>query len=113
MTAPDINEIIPTKWKTWVGLIGSLLTIVGPYILQAGDYLPAPWPLVVGLFFAVLTTLGIYKAPYRPTGTILAVDPSAPVVSDKVPDNAPTARPTYVGPITPDGPMSNPWKGRQ
>lgn len=114
MSAPvDLSTIIPLKYKTWITLIGSLLTIVGPYILQVGDYLPAPWPLVIGLVFAALTTLGVYRAPYKPTGTILAVDPSAPVVSDKVPDNAPTAHPTYVGPSVPGGPVRNPWKGRQ
>jgi len=109
----DINAIIPSKAKTWVSLVGTLLTFIGPFILSSTDALPAPWPAVIGAVFAVLTVLGVYKAPYKPTGTILAVDPSAPVVSDKVPENAPTARPTYVGPDTPGGPVRNPWKGRQ
>lgn len=74
MTTPQFNleDIVPSKAKTWVGLIGSLLTLIGPAILQVTDALPAPWPFIVGLIFAALTTLGIYRAPYKPQGTVLA-----------------------------------------
>jgi hypothetical protein len=74
MTEPQFNleDIAPSKAKAWVGLIGSLLTLIGPAILQGTDALPSPWPLIIGLVFAVLTTLGVYRAPYKPTGTVLA-----------------------------------------
>ena len=74
MTAPQFNleDIVPSKAKTWVGLIGSLVTLIGPAILSSTDALPAPWPLIIGLVFAALTALGIYRAPYKPTGTVLA-----------------------------------------
>lgn len=116
MTTPDINEIIPSKAKTWVGLLTSLLTLGVPYALSVSTALPPPWPVVIGLVIAVLGALGIYKAPYKPTGTVLAVDPSAPVVADSVPASAPTARPTYTGPVTgsnspdPGDYPTNPWK---
>lgn len=115
---PDINEIIPSKAKTWIGLVSSLLTLGVPYVLTVSTSLPAPWPVVIGLVIAVLGALGIYKGPYKPEGTILAVDPSAPKVAASVPDNAPVARPTYTGPLTgstaplppPPGEYRNPYK---
>lgn len=71
MTTPDLSSIIPLKWKTWVGLVGAVLTFVVPLILSVEDYLPSPWPAVIGGALSVLTALGIYKAPYKPTGTVL------------------------------------------
>lgn len=104
---PDITEIVPSKLKPWVGLVGSLLTLGVPYVLSVSDSLPAPWPLVVGLVIAVLGALGIYKAPYKPTGTVLAVDPKAEKVSDSVPANAPVA--VHPNDAPPAGGYQNPW----
>jgi hypothetical protein len=107
MTNPvDITEIIPSKMKTWVGLIGSLLTFIGPFILQSTDALPSPWPAVVGALFAVLTALGIYRAPYKPKGTVLAVDPNATEVDTLAvgPDAPVAVEPPH------DGTYENPWK---
>lgn len=81
MTSPegfDLAGIIPSKAKVYVALIGSVLTIVGPWILDSSNALPEPWPGVVGLVFAALTGLGVYQAPYKPTGTVLA--PNTPAV---------------------------------
>lgn len=80
MTTPDISDIVPLKYKAWVGLFGSLLTLVVPAALDATSTLDQPWPTVIGLVVALLTTLGIYKAPYKPTGTTLAIDPRTPVI---------------------------------
>lgn len=115
MTTPtpiDITEIVPSKAKAWVGLVGSLLTFIGPAILTATEALPAPWPLVVGLVFAALTWLGIYKAPYKPVGTTLAPDTPAvqkaiineayPYDGPVVKDPAPTATATKT--------YRNPWR---
>lgn len=106
---PDLSSIIPSKAKTWVGLLGSALSFVIPFVLSSVDALPAPWPALIGVVLFLLSALGIYKAPYKPTGTVLAVDPSAPVVSDKVPANAPTARPAESGPVVP-GEYHNRWR---
>lgn len=115
MTTPSVTleEIVPSKAKTWVGLIGSLLAFAGPFILQSTDALPAPWPAIVGLLFAVLAALGIYKAPYKPKGTTLAVDPASadsPAVTE---GNTPVAVPASEAlPPVPknDTDYQNPWK---
>ncbi len=52
--------------KSWVALIGSLLTLIVPWVVTATAHLPAPWPALVGAVVAVLTALGVYRAPYRP-----------------------------------------------
>jgi hypothetical protein len=75
MTGPiNIETIIPTKYKAIVGLIGSLLSFVVPYVVQVEQYLPSPWPVVIGAVIAGLTFLGIVKAPYVPQGAVLAPD---------------------------------------
>lgn len=113
MTAPvDINAIIPSKAKTWVGLVGSLLTFVVPFILSAEQYLPSPWPAVIGGVIAVLTALGIYKAPYSPQGTTLAVDPTATTVSSSVPVNAPVAVSAANTPVVPTPPPVGGWRNQ-
>lgn len=68
----------PSTAKTWVGLAGAALTALIPYILTVSTSLPEPWPAVVGGVIALLTALGVYKAPYVPSGTVLAPDPHAP-----------------------------------
>lgn len=83
MTTPDLSSLIPSKWKTWVGLVGSLLTFVVPYVLQISVGLPAPWPAAIGLVLALLTAFGIYKAPYKPEGTVLAPDTPAVAAAAK------------------------------
>lgn len=98
MTTPiDISTIVPLKAKAWVGLVGSLLTFAGPFILENANLLPSPWPALIGVFFALATALGIYRAPYKPAGTVLVeptVDgPSPGLLSDE-------AQGTY----------QNPWK---
>lgn len=109
MTAPNISDIIPSKAKTWVGLVSSLLTLGVPYVLSVSEALSPPWPVIIGLVIAVLGALGVYKAPYQPEGTTLAVDPTAPTVAPSVPSNAPVAAaPTAVPP--PTGGYPNPWK---
>lgn len=71
MTTPDLSFIIPTKYKTYVGLIGAGLSFLVPFVLEATEGLPAPWPAVIGAVLWILTALGVYKAPYKPTGTVL------------------------------------------
>lgn len=54
-----------TPTKAIVGLIGSLISFVLPFVLQVSAVLPAPWPAVIGGVAAVLTALGIYKVPNK------------------------------------------------
>jgi len=102
MTAPfDITEIIPTKYKAWVGLVGSLLTLVVPFILEAEQYLPTGVNLAIGGVLALLTALGIYKAPYKPTEDTVLVHKSEVATPD-------------LPPATPSNPLPphtyrNPW----
>jgi hypothetical protein len=101
MTAPfDITEIIPTKYKAWVGLIGSVLTLVVPFVLEAEQYLPTGANLAIGGVLAVLTSLGIYKAPYKPSNDTVLVHKS------EVTTDLPAATPNK--PLPPSG-YNNPW----
>ena len=114
MTAPSVSleEIVPSKAKAWVGLIGTLVTFLGPFILESTEALPAPWPVLIGLFFAVLTTLGIYRAPYKPKGTTLAIDPASDDAPALTSGNTPVAVPASESlPPTPrtDAEYRNPW----
>ena len=52
--------------KSWVALVGSLLTFIIPWVVQYSTLLPAPWPAVIGAVVAVLTAVGVYHAPYQP-----------------------------------------------
>ena len=52
--------------KSWVALLGSLLTFIIPWVVQYSAFLPAPWPAVIGAVVAVLTAVGVYNAPYKP-----------------------------------------------
>jgi hypothetical protein len=77
----DLSTVIPLRYKTIVGLIGSIVTFAVPLVISVEQYLPSPWPAVIGALLSVLTALGIYKAPYKPEGTALvpnAVAASAP-----------------------------------
>jgi hypothetical protein len=67
----NLEEIVPSKAKTWVGLVGSVVTFVAPLVLSVSDALPSPWSAVIGAVLAVLTALGIYKAPYLPPETVV------------------------------------------
>jgi hypothetical protein len=67
MTSPVVKPVVttvePTNAKTWAAVIGTVLTVAVPYVLQVATYLPAPWPAVVGGVIGVLTILGVYKVP--------------------------------------------------
>ena len=105
----DITNLLPSKAKTWVGLLGSLLTFGVPYLLQFSTDLPAPWPVVIGAVLAVLTALGIYHAPYAPTGTTLA--PDTPAVAAAAAGQAPAAPVApKAAPPSETGAYTNPWK---
>jgi hypothetical protein len=52
--------------KSWVALVGSLLTFVIPTLVSVSTSWPEPWPALISAFVAVLTALGVYHAPYRP-----------------------------------------------
>ena len=93
MPVPDLSSIIPSKAKTWVNLVGGLLTFVVPFVLESANALPAPWPAAIGVVLFILTALGVYHAPYAPAGTTLAIDTATPV-----------AAPTSQGPVA----VSNP-----
>lgn len=52
--------------KSWVALLGSILTLVIPWVVSASASFPEPWPAVVGAVVAILTAVGVYHAPYSP-----------------------------------------------
>lgn len=82
MTVFDITKILPSKAKAWVGLIGSLLTAVVPFLLSVvGTVAPQYSAIVLGVL-GFLTFLGVYHAPYAPEGTVLvpAPKPATPQV---------------------------------
>lgn len=116
MTAPkvDLEQIVPSKAKTWVGLIGTLVTFAGPFVLQSTDALPSPWPALIGVLFAVLTALGIYRAPYKPVGTTLALDPTQGDIPASTSGVTPVAVPASAAPghvLWSDSERpQNPWK---
>ncbi len=64
--------------KSWVALLGSMLTLIIPTLVQASYSLPAPWPAVIGAIVAVLTAAGVYRAPYKPVQTKHAPPRSTP-----------------------------------
>lgn len=71
MTAPDLSGLVPSKAKAVVGLIGSAVSFVVPYILAVEQYLPSPFPAVIGVVLFILSALGVYHAPFAPKGTVL------------------------------------------
>lgn len=70
----DIIEVVPSKFKAWVGAASAVLAVLIPVILQATTSLPEPWPTTIGLVVAALTWLGVYKTPYKPSGTVLVTE---------------------------------------
>lgn len=112
MPVPDLSSIIPSKAKTWVALFGSALSFVVPFVLQSVDALPAPWPAVIGVVLFVLSALGVYKAPYKPAGTTLALDPAQGAVSSTTAGNVPVAVPAAEAPgeVLWSSQYKNPWK---
>lgn len=67
----DIIDVVPLRYKPFVGLIGSLLTLAVPYLVTVETSVPAPWPVVIGVVLAVATALGVDRTPYKPKGTVL------------------------------------------
>ena len=55
--------------KSWVALLGSLLTFIVPWIVQYSSLLPPPWPSIVAAVVAIATAVGVYHAPYQPVST--------------------------------------------
>lgn len=106
MTTPTITTIEPSKSKTWVAVVGTVLTALIPYVLQAAEYVPDPWPLVIGGVIAVLTALGVYKAPYKPEGT--SVVPNSELNQVAVP--LPPVDKSEVSLPPAPGDYRNPWK---
>jgi hypothetical protein len=106
VTAPfDITEVVPLKYKPLVGLIGSALTFIIPTVLEYSTSLPDPWPWVIAAVVALLTALGVYKAPYKPQGTVLVEHPD-PVVQRTGPTGTVLDGTINVVP----GEYRNPWQ---
>jgi len=61
--------------KSWVALVGSLLTFIIPWVVQYSTLLPAPWPAIIGAVVAILTAVGVYHAPYQPVTPPTAAQP--------------------------------------
>jgi hypothetical protein len=78
MTTPVVP---PSKAKTWVALIGTMLMALVPLGLQIVGALPAPWgPLLTGILgvIGLFTTTGVHQAPYVSPGTAVVPTSSAP-----------------------------------
>lgn len=83
-----------TAAKAWLSLLGGLLTVVIPLLVQVSGSLPEPWPAVIGAVVAVLTALGVYRVPNKlPANTVLV----------------PADPPTYT-PVEPPGGYPNPYE---
>lgn len=107
MTTPVITTINPSKAKTWIAVIGGLLTVAVPLILSVATYLPDPWPAVIGALVALATAAGVYKAPYKPEGTSVVANSDLNQVAIPVPPTPPVTAPT---PPVAEGGYQNPWK---
>jgi hypothetical protein len=80
-TEPVVPEPVkPSKAKSLVALLGSLLAVAIPLLVQVSGYLPPPWPAVIGGVIALLTWLGVYEAPYKPKDTVLVSTDDVAVV---------------------------------
>lgn len=51
--------------KAVTALIGSLLTLLIPYVVQMSASLPQPWPVLIGAIVSLLTMFGVYKVPNK------------------------------------------------
>lgn len=72
MTTPT-TEPVPTKAKAWVALIGSLLSVGIPMLLQVSTALPPQYQAIIGGLVALLTMVGVYRAPYVPKNTVMTL----------------------------------------
>jgi hypothetical protein len=90
MTTPAVVELIPSKAKTWVGLITAALTVAVPWILEVSTSLPQPWPTVIAAVIGVLGVFGIYQAPYKPEGENAVLVPEEAVAAPVLPGNPPS-----------------------
>lgn len=55
--------------KAWVSLVGSLLTVIIPLLVQVSASLPQPWPSLIGAIVALLTAFGVYRVPNKPASS--------------------------------------------
>lgn len=105
MTTPSIYDVVPSKAKTWIALVSGLLTLVVPSLLSWSTSLEQPWPTVAGLVVLGLGAVGVYKAPYKPAGTVLV--PEVTVGTPVIPEEPRSSTP----PVTPSifSKYRNPW----
>jgi hypothetical protein len=85
-----------TATKSWVAVVGGLLAVLIPLVLQIVVYLPPQWAAGVTGVIALLTAFGVYKVP---NATIIPGDHTdhvhAPVATESASDD--------------DGNYSSPW----
>lgn len=104
---PVVTTVEPTKAKSWVALLGSVMTFLVPMLVSAQEYLPDPWPAVIGAVLAVCTYFGVRQTRNVPKGTVAV--PGDQVTSlppgvgytpvpDQVAGGIAGAQPTYVNP---------------
>jgi len=106
----DLADVVPLKYKPLVGLVGSALTFIIPTVLDYSTSLPNPWPWVIAAVVALLTALGIYRAPYKPEGTVLVPEATVappPVATNNI--NVGTHSPGSIGGLQRSA-YQNPWQ---
>jgi hypothetical protein len=110
MTGPiNIQTIVPTKYKGIVATVGTILTALVPYVIQAEQWLPAGWALGIGFAIAALTSLGVIGAPYVPKGAVLAPDTPAVAVAAQSAVTQEAVNQAAVTNPSANVPYSNPW----
>jgi hypothetical protein len=107
MTSPNpiVTTIEPTKAKSWVALLGSVMTFLVPLLAEMQGSMPDPWPAIIGAVLAVATFFGVRQTRNVPKGTVA------------VPGDQVTALPAGVSytPV-PDNPADgyvNPYKAKK
>lgn len=71
MTTPIVTTVEPTKAKSWVALVGSLLSFALPLLASVQNLVPEPWPAVIGGVCALGTWIATRLTPNHPANTSL------------------------------------------
>lgn len=74
-----IPVITPSKAKTYVAFVGTVLTIVIPLVVQMSTNWPPQYQALLSGIIGLLTIFGVYQAPYKPKGTVIVPLDALPI----------------------------------